>query len=316
MIGRMTAQVPGSGTEGAPPAAAFSRRVVRVVESAEMVEGGGFVVHRPFPSAGLDHFDPFLLLDEMGPADHAPGEAKGAPDHPHRGFETVTYLLSGEMRQQDSAGHAGTLRPGDVQWMTAGAGVIHSEMPTPAFQQNGGRMHGFQLWVNLPSRDKLMAPRYQDVPSEAIPVATSPDGLVSVKVIAGESMGARAVIDTRTPIGYLHFTIQPGGAVTQPIPEAWHAFVYVIAGAPAVGADAKQLSRGQLGVLDTAEPAVRISVPSDAAEPAQLLLIGGEPLSEPIARYGPFVMNTRAEIIEAVEDYRAGRFGKIPPTTS
>jgi len=306
--------VPGSGADSASPAAAFSRRVVRVVESVEAVEGGGFTVHRPFPTTGLDHFDPFLLLDEMGPADHPPGEAKGAPEHPHRGFETVTYLLSGEMQHQDSAGHAGVLGPGDVQWMTAGAGVIHSEMPTPAFQQSGGRMHGFQLWVNLPSRDKLMAPRYQDVPSEAIPVATSPDGLVSVKVIAGESMGARAVIDTRTPICYLHFTIQPGGAVTQPIPEAWHAFVYVVAGEPAVGADARALARGTMGVLDTAEAAVRISVPAGATGPAQLLLIGGEPLSEPIARYGPFVMNTRAEIIEAVEDYRAGRFGKLPPS--
>jgi redox-sensitive bicupin YhaK (pirin superfamily) len=312
MIPAMTAQSPGSGMDHPPPAAAFSRRVVRIVPSVEMVEGGGFTVHRPFPTAGLDHFDPFLLLDEMGPADNAPGEAKGAPDHPHRGFETVTYLLSGEMQHRDSAGHAGVLGPGDVQWMTAGAGVIHSEMPTPAFQQRGGRMHGFQLWVNLPSRDKMIAPRYQDVPAEAIPVATSPDGLVTVKVIAGEALGARAVIETRTPICYLHFTIQPGGAITQPIAEPWHAFVYVVAGEPAVGADAKLLAPRTLGVLDTAEAAVRISVPSDAGGPAQLLLIGGEPLSEPIARYGPFVMNTRAEIIEAVEDYRAGRFGKLP----
>ena len=311
---RMTTEVPGSGTDGLPPAAVFSRKVVRLVPSVEMVEGGGFTVHRPFPTAGLDHFDPFLLLDEMGPADHPPGEAKGAPDHPHRGFETVTYLLSGEMQHRDSAGHAGVLGPGDVQWMTAGAGVIHSEMPTPGFQQNGGRMHGFQLWVNLPSRDKMMAPRYQDVPSEAIPVATSSDGLVSVKVIAGESLGARAVIDTRTPIGYLHFTIRPGGAITQPIPESWHAFVYVVAGSPAVGAEAQLLSPSTLGILDSTEAAVRISVPADATEPAQLLLIGGEPLSEPVARYGPFVMNTRAEIIEAVEDYRAGRFGKLPPS--
>ncbi len=315
MIRAMTDESPSSGRDVPPPAAAFSRRVVRIVPSAEMVEGGGFTVHRPFPTAGLDHFDPFLLLDEMGPADHAPGEAKGAPEHPHRGFETVTYLLSGEMQHQDSAGHAGVLGPGDVQWMTAGAGVVHSERPSAGFLERGGRMHGFQLWVNLPSRDKMMPPRYQDVPAESIPVATSPDGLVSVKVIAGEALGARAVIDTRTPIGYLHFTIQPGGATTQPIPEAWHAFVYVVSGEPAVGADAKLLPPRTLGVLDTAEAAVRIGVPPDAAGPAQLLLIGGEPLSEPIARYGPFVMNTRAEIIEAVEDYRAGRFGKVPAST-
>src|SRR3569623_2253193 len=158
----MTVQAPGvpGSADSASPAAAFSRRVVRVVESVEAVEGGGFTVHRPFPTTGLDHFDPFLLLDEMGPADHPPGEAKGAPEHPHRGFETVTYLLSGEMQHQDSAGHAGVLGPGDVQWMPAGAGVIHSEMPTTEFQRTGGRMHGFQIWENLPARDKMMPPRY------------------------------------------------------------------------------------------------------------------------------------------------------------
>jgi redox-sensitive bicupin YhaK (pirin superfamily) len=290
-----------------------SRRVVRVVPSAQVVEGGGFAVRRPFPTAALDHFDPFLLLDEMGPTEHRPGEAQGAPDHPHRGFETVTYLLSGEMQHKDSAGHAGVLGPGDVQWMTAGAGVIHSEMPTPGFQQIGGRMHGFQLWVNLPSRDKLMAPRYQDVPSEAIPVVTSADGLVTVKVIAGEALGAKAVIDTRTPIGYFHVRIQPGGGLTQPLPASWHAFVYVVAGATTVGPDGHLLAPGDLAVLDSAEAAVSLSVPSTGIA-SELLLIGGEPLGEPVARYGPFVMNTRAEIIEAVEDFRAGRFARIPPT--
>jgi redox-sensitive bicupin YhaK (pirin superfamily) len=209
----------GSGAGAQQP----GRAVARVVDSIQATEGGGFTVRRPFPTAALGHFDPFLLLDEMGPTDTAPGEAKGAPDHPHRGFETVTYLLAGEMQHRDSAGHAGVIGPGDVQWMTAGAGVIHSEMPTPAFQQTGGRMHGFQLWVNLPGRDKMGKPRYQDVPSESIPIATSADGLVTVKVIAGEALGARAVIDTHTPISYLHFTLRPGGRVTQPLPASFNS---------------------------------------------------------------------------------------------
>src|SRR5229473_6435348 len=180
------------------------RTVAGIVNSIETLEGEGFVVHRPFPSASLADFDPFLLLDEMGPVDLAPGEAKGAPDHPHRGFETVTYLLSGEMEHKDSRGHAGRLRPGDVQWMTAGAGVVHAEMPSAEFTRTGGRMHGFQLWVNLPQRDKMIKPRYQEIPGSQIPKATSADSLVSVSVIAGEAMGEKAVIETHTPIIYLH----------------------------------------------------------------------------------------------------------------
>ena len=297
-----------------PATGAQDRSVARVIESIRTTEGGGFVVRRPFPTATLDHFDPFLLLDEMGPAETAPGEAKGAPDHPHRGFETVTYLLSGSMQHRDSAGNAGVLSPGDVQWMTAGAGVIHSEMPTPEFQQRGGRMHGFQLWVNLPSRDKMMKPRYQDVPSESIPVVSSPDGLVRVKVIAGEALGARAVIDTRTPITYLHFTIAPGGAVSQPIPDLFHVFAYVVTGHVTVGRDGRAIGEGNMAIFVPDGESVRLSVPADAPGPCQVLLIGGEPLQEPIARYGPFVMNTRAEIIQAVEDFRGGRFGQIPST--
>ena len=284
---------------------------MRVVESVHAVEGGGFTVRRPFPTASLDFFDPFLLLDEMGPAETKPGEAKGAPDHPHRGFETVTYLLSGGMQHRDSAGNAGQLNPGDVQWMTAGAGVIHSETPTPAFQATGGRSHGFQLWVNLPSRDKMMKPRYQDVPSESIPVVTSDDGLVRVKVIAGESLGARAVIDTRTPITYLHFTIKPGGRVAQPVPSSFNTFVYVAEGEPAAGAPPRALRPGDMAIFGAEGDTVALSVPADAARPADVLLIAGEPLHEPVARYGPFVMNTRAEIIEAIEDFQSGRFGKI-----
>src|SRR5467141_1849763 len=169
------------------------RTVAGIVNSIETLEGGGFLVRRPFPKASFSDFDPFLLLDEMGPMEVAPGEAKGAPEHPHRGFETVTYLLAGDMEHKDSRGHAGHLRPGDVQWMTAGSGVIHAEMPAREFAQNGGFMHGFQLWVNLPQRDKMMKPRYQEIPNSQIPKATSPDGLVNVSVIAGDAMGEKAV---------------------------------------------------------------------------------------------------------------------------
>src|ERR1041384_4809727 len=179
-----------------------SRTVAGIVTSIETLEGGGFLVRRPFPTASFSDFDPFLLLDEMGPMDVGPGEAKGAPDHPHRGFETVTYLLSGEMEHKDSRGHAGRLRPGDVQWMTAGAGVVHSEMPSAEFQRTGGRIHGFQLWVNLPRREKMTSPRYQEIPAASIPTAQTKDDLVTVRVIAGEALGARAVIETITPITY------------------------------------------------------------------------------------------------------------------
>src|SRR5688572_61852 len=206
------------------------RTVAGVVTSIETLEGGGFLVHRPFPTPAISEFDPFLLLDEMGPMELGPGEAKGAPDHPHRGFETVTYVLSGDLEHKDSSGHAGRLRPGDVQWMTAGAGVVHSEMPSAEFHRDGGRMHAFQLWVNLPKLDKMMKPRYQEIPSAQIPKAISGDGLVEVTVIAGEALGHQAVIETRTPIVYLHYRIKPGGAVSQSVPGAYNAFAYVIEG--------------------------------------------------------------------------------------
>src|SRR5262244_1083517 len=171
----------------------IGRTVAGIVNSIETLEGGGFLVRRPFPQAAFSDFDPFLLLDEMGPMDVRPGEAKGAPDHPHRGFETVTYMLSGSFRHKDSQGHEGKLAPGDVQWMTARRGVIHSEEPSEKFQQTGGRLHGVQLWVNLPKADKMIRPHYQEIPSAKIPFARTPDGKVAVRVLAGESLGARAL---------------------------------------------------------------------------------------------------------------------------
>ena len=285
------------------------RSVAGVVNSIETLEGAGFLVRRPFPKPAFSDFDPFLLLDEMGPMKVAPNQAKGAPDHPHRGFETVTYILSGEMEHKDSQGHAGKLSPGDVQWMTAGAGVIHSEMPSAAFQRSGGTLHGFQLWVNLPRKDKMMRPRYQEIPSAKIPAATTPDGLVSVRVIAGEALGTRAVIETITPIIYVHYTLKPGGRISQSVPAEYNTFVYIIDGQGLFGRESEKATNGQMVMLGSDGDEVIIE--NDSVEKLDLLLIGGVPLKEPIARYGPFVMNTQKEIYEAIEDYQAGRMGAI-----
>jgi len=283
------------------------RTVERVLPSLETLEGGGFLVHRPFPTSALDQFDPFLLLDEMGPMDVAPGEAKGAPDHPHRGFETVTYLLSGEMEHADSRGNRGRLTPGDVQWMTAGSGVVHSEMPAAAFQAHGGRMHGFQLWVNLPRRDKMMPPRYQEIPAARIPEARSTDGKVTIRVLAGEALGKRAVIDTRTPITYLDLSLAPGASFAQPLSESLHAFVYVVSGSGRFGRAGTPAAAHQLVLFRNDGGEVRLE--AAGREPLRALLVAGEPLAEPVARAGPFVMNTRQEILQAFEDYQTGRLG-------
>jgi redox-sensitive bicupin YhaK (pirin superfamily) len=243
--------------------------------------------------------------------DVGPGEAKGAPDHPHRGFETVTYLLSGDMEHKDSRGHAGRLRAGDVQWMTAGSGVIHAEMPSREFVREGGRMHGFQLWVNLPKRDKMTKPRYQEISNSQIPKATSADGLVKVSVIAGEAMGEKAVIETRTPIIYLHYRIAPGGAANQHVPAVYNAFAYVVEGEGLFGDESERAGDGQMVLFAQNGDELRIENPSDAKGILEVLLIAGVPLNESVARYGPFVMNTEGEIRQAIEDYRLGRMGAI-----
>jgi quercetin 2,3-dioxygenase len=280
------------------------RQVAKIVTAHRQREGGGFIVRRPFPSATLRHADPFLLLDEMGPVDYGPGEAIGAPDHPHRGFETVTYLLDGEMEHEDSADHRGRLGPGDVQWMTAGRGIVHSEMPSQMMRQRGGRMHGFQLWVNLPARDKMTAPQYQEIQREAIPEAAMQDGLASVRVIAGEALGAKAVIETRTPIGFLHWIFAPGASVDVPVPPDHTAYLYVFEGA-VLAAD-REVKDGQMAILGDGN-----AVHLETGERAQALLLSGVPLREPVVQYGPFVMNTDREIIQAIEDYQAGRLGEI-----
>jgi redox-sensitive bicupin YhaK (pirin superfamily) len=284
--------------------------VSRVVQTVQTYEGAGFPVRRPFPTQSQADFDPFLLLDHLGPVDYAPGEAKGAPDHPHRGFETVTYVLEGRMEHKDSAGNSGKLGPGDVQWMTAGAGVVHSEMPEEAFLRSGGKIHGFQLWVNLPRKDKMITPRYQDTPAAKIPVATSEDGSVRVKVVAGEALGKRAVIDTRTPITYLHFTLQPGAKFSQPAPKEHNAFAYLISGRGRFGANAREAKEGEAVFFASGGESIAFEN-ADAKLPLNLLLISGVPLREPVARYGPFVMNTREEIYQAFDDFQSGRMGQI-----
>jgi len=282
----------------------MDRGVTRVFTAPRASDGDGVELRRAFPGAELTELDPFLLLDQMGPMDFAKGDPRGFPPHPHRGFETVTYLLSGEMQHRDSWGNRGTLRPGDVQWMTAGSGLVHSEMPGEGLVKNGGRLHGFQLWVNLPRRDKRIAPRYQDTASERIPAAVSPDGQVRAKVIAGESLGTKGVIETRIPILYLHVTVAPGAEFAQAVPKTENAFAFVVEGEGTFGgahAGQNQVVRAGQGV----------TVRNDGAAPLSFLLIAGEPIGEPVARYGPFVMNTREEIVQAVDDFRSGRMGEL-----
>jgi quercetin 2,3-dioxygenase len=293
------------------------RTIDAIITAHRQLEGGGFPVRRPFPTGGVDMIDPFLLLDEMGPVDWPPGGAIGAPDHPHRGFETVTYILAGRLEHKDSSGHASVLAPGDVQWMTAGAGVVHSEMPEHDFKRSGGTMHGFQIWVNLPGEYKMMKPRYQDLRGPEIPVGRSDDGKAEVKVIAGEALGASAIIDTVIPIHFLHYTLAPGADVTQSLPPTDNALAYVFRGSARVrdrSADSwKPLEAGQAAVFGRDGDEVRLGGP-EAGDPAELLLLSGRPIEEPVVRYGPFVMNTRREILEAIQDYQSGRMGSIEPT--
>lgn len=281
----------------------MNRTARKIISSVATLEGEGVLVHRAFPTGMLRDLDPFLLLDEMGPKDFAPGELKGIPSHPHRGFETVTYLLEGHFEHKDSSGHAGRLGPGDVQWMTAGAGIVHSEMPASDFARSGGRLHGFQLWVNLPRRDKMMQPRYQEVSAVKIPVAQN--GKVKVRVIAGRSFDKDAVIDTRTPIMYLHALLEKGATFDQQVPSDYNIFAYIVGGSGTFSG--RKAERGQVIVFDKNGDSVSITADKELS----VLLIGGIPLNEPVARYGPFVMNTPEEIQKAIEDYRQGKMGVI-----
>jgi redox-sensitive bicupin YhaK (pirin superfamily) len=290
------------------------RPVAKVVPSLRTVEGGGFVVRRTFPTGRLDMVDPFLLLDHMGPSDYGPGEAVGAPDHPHRGFETVTYMLEGAFEHRDSSGGGGYLGPGDVQWMTAGAGIVHSELPAERIRREGGRVHGLQLWVNLPRADKMAPPRYQEIKADEIPSAEPAPG-ARVRVVAGDVFGVHGPVDTHSPIVYLHVTLSPGASLDVPVPPGHQAMAYVIRGHGRFGADETTAGESELVVFAGDEGGVHLETPDDADHPLDALVISGVPLREPVARYGPFVMNTREELVQAVDDYQSGAMGRIAATS-
>ncbi|MEZ5170342.1 MAG: pirin family protein [Acidimicrobiia bacterium] len=291
-------------------------RAVAGLEPAQhTVEGEGFEVRRAFPTPRVDAVDPFLLLDHVGPRDYAPGEAKGAPDHPHRGFETVTYIIEGEGEHEDSAGNRGLLRAGDVQWMTAGSGVVHSEMPSARIRRHGGRSHFLQLWVNLPAAKKMVPPRYQDVRADEIPTVSLAYG-VSARVIAGTVAEVTGPVETHSPFLYAHVTASGYAPVRLPVPDDHEVFAYVLSGAVAVGSAFSPLGDGTLARFtpareDVSEGAVSDVVLGGAGQPGECIVVSGRPLREPVARYGPFVMNTRQQLVEAVEDFRAGRMGHI-----
>lgn len=278
------------------------RSINQIITSRRSVEGGGFVVRRPFPTPAVDHIDPFLLLDEMGPAEYEPGKAVGAPSHPHRGFETVTYLLSGAMEHEDTTGTRAIIRAGGVQWMTAGSGVVHSELPTRDMMQHGGRMHGFQLWVNLPARKKMVPPRYQGYEADELAtVALAHGGMI--KVVAGVVHGAVGPVETTSPMTYAHAVLEPNDVVEWE-PDTGHtALVHVFDGNVTV--NDRIVDEGNMVVFDRTAGGVRVLAHESRA---QVLLLGGQPLGEPVSRYGPFVMNNRQEIVQAVEDYQSGNF--------
>ncbi len=280
-----------------------SRSIENIVTSVRVLEGGGFPVRRPIPNPEMDQIDPFLLLDHLGPTEWGPREAIGAPDHPHRGFETVTYLLAGENEHKDSKGNHGRLRPGDVQWMTAGSGVVHSEMPSPEFFEKGGTMHGFQIWINLPSKRKMIPPRYQDTPSERIPEVVLEDGKSKVRVIAGQFKGVKAVIETNTPILYLHASLEPGVELKHPVSINNNIMAYLISGKGEFGKNEEEKSAAEGQLVLFSNDGDSISLRSNDDSSMEILVLGGIPINEPMVRYGPFVMNTKEEIFQAFRDF-------------
>jgi hypothetical protein len=264
-------------------------------------------VKRAFGGVPATDLDPFVHMDEMGEVDYGPGEPKGTPWHPHRGFETVTYMLDGIMEHQDSTGGGGVISNGATQWMTAGAGILHIEQPPESLVVSGGLFHGVQLWVNLPASKKFVPPRYQDLEPGDVTLLRSPDGGAVVRVIAGELDGQAGPGDTYTPINYVHASVQAGARLELPWPAQYNALVYVLSGAGTVGADGHPIHDGQLAVLG---PGDHVQV--DAGRDLEILVLGGQPIGEPVAWYGPFVMNTQDELRQAFDDFQAGRMGQIP----
>jgi quercetin 2,3-dioxygenase len=296
----------------------LSHATVRPVRSLTTAprgfEGEGFPVRRAFAGVALADLDPFIHLDQMGEVEYAPGEAKGTSWHPHRGFETVTYMIDGTFEHQDSNGGGGIITNGDTQWMTAGAGILHIERPPERLVTSGGLFHGLQLWVNLPSRDKMVDARYQDIRADRVSLLTSPDGGALVRVIAGSVDGHPGPGVTYTPITVVHATLQPGAEVDIPWQRDFNALVYVLSGKGAVGAERRPFSTGQLAVLGAGD-AIRVAADrgQDSHTPAlDVYIMGGQPIGEEVAWYGPFVMNTHEELARAFDDYRAGRLGTIP----
>lgn len=287
-----------------------SRAVQRVVVGVRKREGAGFMVNRPFPTRELALVDPFLLLDEFGPVDYGPHEAIGAPDHPHRGFETVSYILKGDIHHRDSMGHDAVMGPGGVQWMTAGSGIVHAEMPSRELFEAGGEVHGFQLWVNLPRDLKMMAPHYQELLPDQVAHIQSERGDAIGRLVAGSALGVEGAIATTLPTRYQHWTLRPGSSVELPVEPEQRAAAWVFSGRARLGADARAVAAGSLAIFGDGE-VVRMGADADADQPAELLLLAAAPLGEPVARRGPFVMNTEAELREAYRDYRAGRMGSI-----
>jgi quercetin 2,3-dioxygenase len=301
------------------PAAApgtVERPVRSVTTAPRGVEGEGFPVRRAFAGVDLAQLDPFVHLDQMGEVEYAPGEPKGTAWHPHRGFETVTYMIDGEMAHQDSNGGGGLITNGDTQWMTAGSGILHIETPPEALVLSGGLFHGFQLWVNLPRDKKWAAPRYQDIRGAKVGLLASADGGVLVRLIAGSLPGVEVAGpgSTYTPITLAHATLQPGAALTLPWQPDFNALVYALAGAGTVGAERRPLRAGQLAVLGAGET---ITVRADGAQETRspeldVLVLGGRPIRQPVAWYGPFVMNDESELRQAFADFQAGRLGTVP----
>jgi hypothetical protein len=293
-----------------------AERPVRSVTTAPSgFEGEGFPVRRAF--AGLSHaeLDPFIHMDQMGEVEYAPGEPKGTPWHPHRGFETVTYMIDGTFQHHDSTGGGGLITNGDTQWMTAGAGILHIERPPDELVASGGLFHGIQLWVNLPGADKFTPPRYQDIQGGQVTLLRSPDGGSILRLIAGELGAHQGPGITHTPITLVHATVAPGARLLVPWSPDFNALAYVLAGSGTVGSALQPVRAGQLARFGPGgHLVVSGDVTQDGHTPSlEVLLLGGRPIGEPVAQYGPFVMNTRAELAQAFDDYQAGRMGQIPP---
>jgi redox-sensitive bicupin YhaK (pirin superfamily) len=291
-----------------------SRRVRTITNAPSGYEGEGFPVRRAFAGVPLEALDPFIHMDQMGEVDYAPGEPRGTAWHPHRGFETVTYMIDGVFEHQDSTGGGGVITNGDTQWMTAGGGILHIERPPETLVTSGGLFHGIQLWVNLPSVEKMTDPHYQDIGREAVRLVASPDAGALVRIIAGEVGAQRGPGSTHTPITMVHATVSPGARLELPWDPGWNALVYGLAGRGFVGADRAPFGMGQLAVLGDGDTvAVEAAPRQDSRTPAlDVLLLGGRPIREPVAAHGPFVMNTRAELVQAFEDFQKGRMGTVP----